>query len=81
MDKEIHTVMILIDPKIASNTSKQTLRQQKIEYTGFDESIIKWFKSYIKQNFFLWLDIFSEAELMYFCVPYQYFLEMAFYLI
>ena len=52
MDNEIHTVMVLVDSKIASNASKQTLLQQKIEYTDFEESVIKCFKSYLQQKVF-----------------------------
>ena len=47
MDKCFYTGMILVDLQKASDTLDPTVLQQKMECTGFKESVIKWFQSYI----------------------------------
>ena len=71
MDKGFHTGMIVIDLQKAFDTLDHTILLQKMECTGFKDSVIKWFQSYYSnKKFFVTLEnVFSDAGLINCGVP------------
>ena len=71
LNKDFHTVMILVDLKKAFDTLDRTVHLQKMGFVGFKESVVKFFESYLLNTaFFVTLkDVFSNAGIMNFGVP------------
>ena len=62
-DKQMHTVMILVDLQKAFDTLDHETLLEKIEYFGFRTIAIKWFDFYLSNRKFLICvdNVFSEA--------------------
>ena len=83
MDKRFHTGMILVDLQKAFDTLDHTVLLQKIDCIGFNESISKWFQSYLSnRKFFVTLEnVFSNAGLINSGVPQGSILGLLLFLI
>ena len=62
---------LLVDIQKASDTLHHTIFLQKMECIGFQESVIKWFQSYLSnKNFFVTLEnVFSDPGRINYGVP------------
>ena len=71
MDKQMHTIMILVDLQKAFDTLSHGVLLEKIKYFGFRASVIKWFESYLSNRKFLVCidNLFPEAGTLKYDVP------------
>ena len=53
LDKQMHSGMILVDLQKAFDTLDHEVLLEKIKYSGFWASVIKWFESYLSNRKFL----------------------------
>ena len=76
MTEVFHTAMILVDLQKTFNKLDHIVLLQKIECIGFNESVIKWFRSYPSSRHLE--NVFSDNGLINCGVPQVIYLRTAF---
>ena len=71
LDKQMHSGMILVDLQKAFDTLDHEVLLEKIKYSGFWASVIKWFESYLSnRKLLVYIDhVFSEAGTLKYILP------------
>ena len=74
----MHTDMILVDIRKAFDTLDHGVLHEKTKYFGFRISVIKWFEYYWFE-FFVCIDVFSQAGTLKYGVPQGSILDCSFF--
>ena len=83
VDKQMHTVMTLVDLQKVFHTLDHGVFLKKMKYFGSRTSVIKWFESYFSnRKFLVGIDnVFAEAGTLKYGVPQDFTLGLLLFLL